>query len=245
MSSLVGRQWERALRQLRVLEEQYKARREVDLAGIVAGVRARLAARLALVELPVAAELADRSGPLGWGRVRTTAWQAPGFRKIVLSHIALPPLIEGFALVLHPSPERALAVFGCDLMALPARVSVNADVYAAPALTAHARGILQPLAESFARLGGGGGPAWAAQIAPGGGLHAKVSLRSVEDASAGLSAALASYLDAATTASQGPGGPETQQAFFLAFHEHGPRRGPLGRLMGAAWADRYSRLVFE
>src|SRR5258706_5243567 len=112
MSSLVSRQWERAMRRLRVLEELYKARREVDVAGIVAGVRARLAARLTLAELPVAAELADREGPLGWGRVRTTAWEAPGFRKIVLSHIALPPVIEGFALVLHPAPGRALPVFG-------------------------------------------------------------------------------------------------------------------------------------
>src|SRR2546423_5499103 len=90
------------MQRARVVEELVKARLEVDVAGLVQGARARLESRLALAPIPVAAELADRSGPLGWGRVRTSAWEAPGFRKIVLSHVALWPIIEGFALVLLP-----------------------------------------------------------------------------------------------------------------------------------------------
>jgi hypothetical protein len=67
----------------------------------------------------------------------------------------------------------------------------------------------------------------------------------VDDAFGALGAAVARALDAIEGAAAGPGGAETQAAFFGAFHEHGPRRGALGRLMGPAWAERYSRLVFE
>jgi hypothetical protein len=238
---------EQVMRRLRVFEELIKARLEVDVVGLVAGVRARLESRLKLTPIPVDADLADRAGPFGWGRVRTTAWEAPAYRKIVLSHVAMPPMIEGLALVALPAPSLHTPVFACDLMALPTRVSVNADLYGGGALAARARAALEPLGENFARLGSGPGPAWAAEIASGAGLHAKVSPRAVDDAFAALSAALACALDltAAATGEAGPGGAEAQRAFFIAFHEHGPRRGPLGRVMGTAWAERYSRLIFE
>jgi hypothetical protein len=236
---------EQVMRRLRVLEELIQARLQVDVAGMVQGVRARLESRLALQPIPVDAELADRQGPLGWGRVRTSAWQAPACRKIVLSHVALPPAIEGFALVVLPAEKLAAPVFACDLMALPTRVSVNADLYASNELAAMARRALEPLGESFARLGGGVGPDWAAAIGSGVGLHAKLSPRAVDDGFAALNAALGAALDLVASAAEGPGGAQTQRAFFEAFHGHGPRRGPLGQLMGGGWAERYSRLIFE
>jgi len=233
------------MQKFRVVEELVKARLEVDVAGLVQGARARLESRLALTTLPVAAELADRAGPLGWGRVRTTAWEAPGFRKIVLSHVSLRPIVEGFALVLLPAARLDAPVFGADLMALPTRVSVNADVYGASAFSSRTAGILAPLAETFARLGSGAGPDWARPLTAGNGLHAKVSPRVVDDAFAALTAALARYLDVTNAAEPGTSGADAQRSFFVAFHEHGPRRGPLGTLFGGAWAERYSRLIFE
>src|SRR5260370_41746061 len=124
---------EEVLQKFRVVEELVKARLEVDVAGLVQGVRARLEARHTLQAIPVAADLAERAGPLGWGRVRTSAWEAPGYRKIVLSQVSLRPIVEGFALVLLPHAKLAAPPFGADLMALPTRVSVDADVYGAPA----------------------------------------------------------------------------------------------------------------
>jgi Ferredoxin-dependent bilin reductase len=236
---------EEVMRRFRVVEELVKARLEVDVAGVVSGVRARLESRLQLKPIPVAADLGDREGPLGWGRIRTTAWEAGGYRKIVLSHVSLRPVIEGFALVLLPQPKLAAPVFACDLMALPTRVSVNADVYGSEPLGPITAQVLAPLVESFARLGSRPGPEWAAGIAAGGGLHAKVSPRVVDDAFAAVTASLARYLEITASAVEGPGGAEAQRAFFSAFHEHGPRRGMLGRLFGADWADRYSRLIFE
>jgi hypothetical protein len=233
------------MRRFRVVEELVKARLEVDVAGLVSGVRARLESRLALTPIPVAADLGDRAGPLGWGRIRTTAWEAPGYRKIVLSHVAMRPVIEGFALVLLPTTRLAAPVFACDLMALPTHVSVNADVYGAGALGSTIGQVLAPLVESFARLGSRPGPEWAAGLAAAGGLHAKVSPRVVDDAFAALTASLARYLEVSASAVDGSGGADAQRAFFAGFHEHGPRRGMLGRLFGAAWAERYSRLIFE
>jgi hypothetical protein len=230
------------LRQARVLEELVKARLEVDVAGLHAGMRARLESQLQLRPIPVADDLAHKQGPLGLGRVRTTAWEATGYRKVVLSHIALTPVIDGFALVVLPLPRLDAPVFACDLMALPTRVSVNADVYGPKELT---RDVLQPLGESFVRLGAGAGPGWAEPISSGIGLHAKVSPRSVDDAFGALTAALARYFEAVSKATDGPRGAEAQRDFFQAFHEHGPRRGPLGRLFGESWAERYSRLIFE
>ncbi len=231
------------MRQVRVFEELIKARLEVDMAGLVAGVRARLESRLSLQPIPVAADLADREGPLGFGRVRTSTWEAPGFRKIALSQVSMRPLIEGFALVALPLPRLQAPIFACDLMALPTRVSINVDVYGEPA---SARALLEPLGESFARLGAGRGPEWATRLASGVGLHAKVSPRAVDDAFAALTAALARYLEVVSAAQESAtGSGDLQRDFFKVFHEHGPRKGPLGRILGANWAERYSRLIFE
>lgn len=234
---------EEIVRRVRQLEELWKARLEVDVPGMVAGVRARLESRLHLTPLPIDADLADRPGPLGLGSVRTWAWESAEARKVVLSHIAMRPAIEGFAVVIHPSSKRAAPTFGADLMALPARLSVNADVYGTPTETA---GVFAELAESFAHLDGSAGPEWARAIASGGGLHARPSLRLVEPAFATLTAAIGRYLDALAAAPEaGPADVKAQAQFFAAFHAHGPRRGPLGHLMGSAWAERYSRLIFE
>lgn len=228
------------MHKFRVLEELVKARLEVDVSGLVAGMRARLESRLQLTPLPVPADLANKEGPLGWGRVRTSAWEAPGFRKVVLSHIGMWPVIEGFAVVLLPLASSAAPVFACDFMALPTRVSVNAEVYGADV-----RQVLAPLGESFVRLGTGAGPEWAQPIASGAGLHAKVSPRMVDDAFAALTGALARYLEVVgATPPPGEAG-DLQRRFFELFHANGPRKGPLSRLFGAEWAERYSRLIFE
>jgi hypothetical protein len=229
------------VRQMRQLEELVKARLEVDMPGIVAGVHARIESRLHLTPLPIAADLALKEAPLKLGRVRTQAWESPECRKIVLSHIAMRPAIEGVALVIHPKPGRQAAIFGADLMALPTRISVNADCYGPPSQTAP---LFAELGESFARLGSGKGPLWARGISSGAGLHAKVSLRLVDNAFAALSATIGRYLDvliAAPVAAPNGAGKE----FFSAFHTHGPRRGPLQHILGSAWAERYSRLIFE
>jgi len=236
---------ESLVRQLRVLEELVKARLEVDVPGMVAGVRARLESRLHLTAIPIDADLSNKPGPFGFGAVRTWAWQSPEAEKVVLSHIGLRPVIEGFALVIHPQPRRQAPIFGADLMALPTRLSVNADVYGgARELTA---GVLEPLGESFGRLRSHEGPAWAQAIASGAGLHARPSPRLVDDAFAALTGAIGRYLDVLTTSKEASndGSVPSQSEFFTAFHEHGPRRGPLGHLFGAAWAERYSRLIFE
>jgi hypothetical protein len=229
------------VRQLRVAEELVKARLEVDVPGMVAGVKARLESRLHLKALPIDADLANKPAPLSLGSVRTLAWESAEARKVVLSHVALRPLVEGFALVIHPAVRRRAPIFGADLMALPTRLSVNADVYGPSSMTS---GVLDPLGENFTRLGSHAGPEWARAIASGAGLHARPSPRLVEDAFAALTAAVGRYLDvlmAAEEASEPPLGGE----FFAAFHAHGPRRGALGRVFGAAWAERYSRLIFE
>jgi hypothetical protein len=236
--------FDQVMRQARVLEEMVKARLEVDVPGLLAGVRARLESRLALEPMPVPADLAEQRGPVGWGAVRTQAWQSPELRKVVLSYVSLPPIIQGFALVLLPRPRLAAPVFGADLMALPTRVSVNADVYGLPA-ELPLREVLEPLAESFVRLGARHGPAWATDISSGVGLHAKVSPRVAKDGFAALTAALARYLDALSVAPDGPGGASAQRIFFERFHAHGPRTGPVSRVFGSEWAERYSRLIFE
>lgn len=226
---------------VQVLEEDLKARREVEVEGMVAGVRARLEQRLQLTALPVDGDLADKAGPMGLGRVRTSAWQSDRLRKVVLSHIAMSPVLEGFALTLLPQTELDFPVFAADLMALPTRLSVNADTYGADWQT---RKSLEPVRTTFLRLGSGPGPLWAARLGSGRGLHAKLSPRQVDEGFAALSQALGAYLDELADAP--PGRSVTQQrAFFQAFHDNGPRKGPLSRVMGEAWAERYSRLVFE
>jgi hypothetical protein len=228
-----------------VLEELVKARLEVDVTGLLAGMRARLESRMPLEPLPVPADLSDRQGPFGWGRVRTFAFKSPGFRKVALTHVSMWPVIEGFALVLLPEERRRAPVFACDLMALPTRLSVNADVYGMPEERGELQAILQPLGESFVRLGTSAGPAWSTPISSGVGLHAKASPRMVDDAFASLTSALGRYIDVAQSAAEGPGGAELQKRFFQLFHDNGPRNGPLGRVFGSEWAERYSRLIFE
>src|SRR5262249_6642626 len=157
------------------------ARMQVDVAGKGAGARARLESRLPLSAIPIDAHLADKRGPAGWGRIVTRAWQAPGCRKIILSPVDGAALVDGVAVGILPLPRKAAPVFAGDLMALPTRVSVNADLYASPSLQEKSRQALEPLTESFSRFESGGGPSWAQALASGRGLHAKLSPRAVED----------------------------------------------------------------
>lgn len=234
--------FDRVRQKAQTLEEDLKARREVDLSGLVAGVRARLEERLpSLRPLTIEADLQDRRGPAGIGRVRTSAWQADGLRKVVLSHVSLPPVVEGLALTLLPSTDLDFPIFAADLMALPTRISANADVYGKEWQT---RGLLEAVHPGFLPLGSGPGPLWSARLGSGQGLHAKLSPRMVEPAFAALNQALACFLDKLHDAPPGRSS-EAQQLFFHAFHNNGPRKGPLSLIMGEAWSERYSRLVFE
>lgn len=230
------------LARLQHLRSEWKARLEVDVPGMVAGVRARLESRLALAPLPVDGDLADHRGPLGLGRVRTWAFEAPSLRKGVLVHVDVRPVIEGLALTLHPPRDVRAPVFAADLMVLPTALSANADVYGRAEST---RGLLAPLSPSFARLGSGTGKPWAARVASGEGLHARMSPRLVDEAFAAVTGALGRYIEALVAAPRGGESTADQDAFFAAFHAHGPRAGALGRIFGAAWAERFSRLVFE
>lgn len=224
---------------------EMRVRYLVDVAGMIAGVRERLSSREELRPLSIDGDLADGRGRLGVGEVRTAAWETDRLRKIVLSEVRLWPVIEGFALTLLPRQSVAAPVFGADFMLLPARLSANAEVYGARERTA---GVLSPLRETFDRLDRRAGPAWTAGVASGEGLRAKVSPRLVGEASAALTGALGAYLDAVSAAPTGApsAGPTADQAtFFRLFHAHGPRHGPLRFVFGDAWAERYSRLVFE
>jgi len=233
------------MRQARLLEELWKARLEVDVPGMAAGIRARLDSSLRLEPIPVDAAVGSPEGPLGWGTIRTEVFRAPKLRKVVLTCVSQPPVLEGFALVLLPEQELAAPVFACDLMGLPTRISVNADAYGARELGNLPLDTLAPLRESFGRLGTTSGPAWSLGLSSGVGLHAKVSPRLANDAFASLSAALGRALEVIAHAEPGPGGAESQRDFFAAFHAHGPRKGPIRYLYGPAFAERYSRLVFE
>jgi hypothetical protein len=233
------------MRQVRVLEELWKARLEVDVTGMGSGVRARLESALPLTPIPVDSELNFIEGPLGWGSIRTEVYRAPKLRKIVFTTIAQRPVVEGFALVLLPEQDLAVPVFACDFMALPTHFSVNVDAYGARELGQKPLEMLAPLRETFGRLGTTSGPAWSVGLASGVGLHTKVSPRLASDAFAAMSAALGRALEAIAHAEPGSGGHETQTAFFRAFHTHGPRRGPVRYLYGPAFSERYSRLVFE
>jgi hypothetical protein len=233
------------VKQARILEELWKARLEVDVPGMWAGVRARLESQLQLRPIQIDAELATPEGPLGWGAIRTEVYSAPKLRKIVLSTVAQRPVLEGFALVLLPEPELAAPIFACDFMGLPTHVSVNADAYGNRELGRMPLDLLAPLRESFGRLGSTSGPPWSLGLASGVGLHAKVSPRLANDGLAALQAALGRAIEVISDAKPGPGGQASQQDFFRAFHAHGPRKGPIRYLYGPAFAERYSRLVFE
>jgi hypothetical protein len=225
------------LKQARILEELWKARLEVDVPGMWAGVRARLESQLQLKAIPIDAELATPEGPLGWGAIRTEVYSAPKLRKIVLSTVSQRPVIEGFAVV--------APIFACDFMGLPTHIGVNADAYGNRELGRMPLDLLAPLRESFGRLGSTAGPAWSLGLASGVGLHAKVSPRLANDAIAAVSAALGRAIEVISSAEPGPGGQDSQRDFFSAFHAHGPRKGPIRYLYGPAFAERYSRLVFE
>ena len=121
--------------------------------------------------LPIDADLADKPGPLGLGHVRTWAWESPEARKVVLSHVGLRPVDRGLRARRSIRRKRAAPIFGADLMALPTRLSVNADVYgdarAAPP------GVLEPLGESFGRLRSRTGRRGRARSPRARGLHAR------------------------------------------------------------------------
>ena len=234
----------------RLLAEM-RARYLIDVAGMMAGVRERLLSRVALSPLAIDADLAEGRGRFGLGQVRTVAFESERLRKVVLSEVRLWPMIEGFAITILPRPSVAAPVFGGDFMLLPARLSVNAEVYGTrPSAVGGGgtAGMLAPLGESFARLDPRPAPPWSTGIASGEGLHARVSPRLAGEASAALTGALGAYLDALAAAGQSdpPDGREREQAtFFRLLHSHGPRQGPLRWMFGEAWAERYSRLVFE
>ena len=67
----------------RALEEDIKARREIDVEGMVAGLRARLAEQLKLEPLPIDADLAEKKLVAGLGRIRTEAWRSERLRKVI------------------------------------------------------------------------------------------------------------------------------------------------------------------
>lgn len=232
--------FQEATHQARRIEEDLKARREVDVAGMVAGLRARLSEQLTLEPLPIDGDLALKSGPLGLGKVQTWAFSTPKLRKVVLSHVSMPPLIEGLALTLLPTPDQDFPIFAADLMALPFFISVNADVYGRDWQT---REVLRSMETTFMRLSASRGPAWSAKLGSGRGLHAKLRPHNIEEGFAALLQGTASYLTELQDAPPGRS-VEGQAMVFQTFHTHGPKKR-LSRILGEEWAERYSRLLFE
>lgn len=241
---VMGQVGEALSHKAREIETDLRARREADVAGMVAGLRARLAEQLPLTPLPIDADLQEKAAPLGLGRVRTEAWQGGRLRKVVLSHIELRPVglpvIEGFALTLLPTQDADYPCFFADLMALPLRVSVNADVYGRDWQT---QGVLAALRPTFFRLGSSGPPKWVGKHGSGQGLHAKLRPAQVEEGFGALLQGMAAYLGG--LADPPPGrSTEAQEQIFYLFHQNGPRQR-LARIFGEPWAERYSRLLFE
>jgi hypothetical protein len=228
----------------RTVEEDLKARREVDISGMVNGLRARLAEQFPLEELPIDADLRSHALPLDVAKVSTWAYRSPKLRKIVLSHIVVGPTVlpavEGLALTVFPETEWDVPCFLADLMALPWWVSVNADVYGRDWQT---QKVLSGLRSAFLRLGSGQSPPFCARISSGDGLHAKLRPRQVEEGFAALTQALSAYLQLLQDPPPGRSDKD-QQEVFAAFHAHGPRMR-LRRPFGDAFAERYSRLLFE
>ena len=236
--------FEEASHRARTIEEDLKARREVDIAGMVNGLRARLGEQLELEELPIDGDLRNHSLPLGVSSVSTWAYRSKKVRKIVLSHVvvspSLLPAVEGLALTIFPEYEWDVPSFLCDLMALPWWVSVNAEVYGREWQT---QNVLTPLRSAFLRLGSESGPLWCAKQASGDGLHAKLRPRQVEEGFAALTQALSQYVQVFNDPPPGRSKSD-QEALFAAFHQNGPRLR-MRRPFGDAWAERYSRLLFE
>ena len=147
--------------------------------------------------------------------MRTWAWQSGEARKVVLSHIGAAAASSRVSRWSSIRGRRAAPIFGADLMALPTRLSVNADVYGARELTA---GVLEPLGETFrsaqvARRAGVG--ACRSRRAP---VCTRVpSLRLVDDAFAALTAAIGRYLDVLTAAKEATAGGQRRVSTRL-FH---------------------------
>ncbi len=228
----------------RTVEEDLKARREVDISGMVNGLRARIAEQLPLEELPIDADLRSHALPLDVAKVSTWAYRSAKVRKVVLSHIVMGPsalpAVEGLALTIFPEYDWDLPCFLADLMALPWWVSVNADVYGRDWQT---QKVLAGLRSTFLRLGSQSGPSFCARLSSGEGLHAKLRPRQVEEGFAALTQALSAYLQLLSDPPPGRS-QNDQEAVFAAFHEKGPRER-LRRPFGEAFAERYSRLLFE
>lgn len=232
-----------AIGRVQRLRSEWKARIEVDVEGMVAGVRARIESRLSLTPLPIDGDLQEHRGRLGIGRVRTWAFESPELRKVVVAQVSVRPMIDAFALVLSPRRDLAAPIFAADLVVLPTRLAAHADIYGRPKMT---RGLLAPLDANFARLGSAAGPEWAARVGSSEGLHVHTSPRLVDELFAAVTGALGLYVTALLDAPRGAADTaRDQNDFFAAFHAHGPRTGPLGTLFGPAWAERFSRLMFE
>ena len=224
------------------LRAEWQIRREVDVPGLVAGVRARLAGRLELSPHSLPGDLTHLRGRLGLGDLQATAWSSPELRKCVLVEVKAWPIIEGMALTLIPDPCRQAPVLAADFMVLPTRMSANLEVYGPRELT---RGVLAPARSTFARLGWRPGPPWAAPVTSGEGLHARVSLRHVDELFGAFTGALGTYLDHLGAAPIGVDQTAAQSRVFSLFHTHGPRARALGRMVGEVPAERLSRLLFE
>ncbi len=243
--SLLESIFEVPIREAKRFEERLLARTQVDVDGLAAGLRARLAARLPLAPLSVAPDLEVGRAAFGLWSVRTSLWDAPRLRKIALSQVRVLPMVEGVALVLLPSPELDFPVLACDLMALPARLSLNVELYGAPALRPLCRSILAPHEAALTQLRNRARPAWSEVIASGHGAHARVDPRRIEECSSTLFGVVGGYLEALERARPGALGVPSQRTFFAAFHQQGPRKGAVSRVLGQPWAERYSRLMFE
>ncbi len=236
--------FEEASHRARTVEEDLKARREVDIAGMLNGLRARLGEKLELEELPIDGDLRSHALPLGVAQISSWAYRSKLVRKIVLSHVVVGPsalpAVEGLSLTIFPEYEWDVPCFLADLMALPWWVSVNAEVYGREWQT---QKVLTSLRGAFLRLGGQPGPLWVAKLASGDGLHAKLRPRQVEEGFAAVTQALSQYLQVLSDPPPGRSKAD-QDAVFAAFHQNGPRLR-LRRPFGDAFAERYSRLLFE
>jgi hypothetical protein len=221
-----------------------QAGQNVSVEHLADSLREHLARRLHdLQPIEVDADLREGRGRFGVGFVQTQLFRAPGarLRKAVLTQISVRPLMEGFALVLQPDLGVDHPTFAADFILLPARLSVNAEAYG---LSWQGRRALSPAWERFAALGAGPGPQWAVHLSTPQGLHAKLHPERAQEALDVLVLGLHAYLDALESAPSGSS-KEGQDQFFRAFHANGPRTGPLRRVMGDAWAERYSRAVFS
>lgn len=228
-----------------------RKRYSLNVPELVADVVARIRGTLPTEDYPLQPDMKRKNARfwIGRGGIENFAFRTRAIEKLVVSRIALSPIIEGFAVTLFPRPDLDAPVLGAAAMLLPMRMSFFLELcssrYEDPTFMERWGARFAPIRARFPILAGVG-PAWSREIASGYGLQAKMGFDHTDQ----VLAALHAYLDEYLSLLGGAGavdrevGRASQERFFRIFSENDPARRPLPRLFGNEWTSRYSRVLF-